>query len=417
MEDNESMSSCTFKYLQNIRNYSNELNLNNVASLSKNFGQYEEGKDGNLGMMKPNRLPSFGKGLPDMSLMALKSEDPLPIPNVSKADNLYNWIGMDMDKGAPITQPMASKTSIQKQALEEQRKRDEKTKAKERRKKDLNNARARKSRLKKKKFYEELEGKYNELQEELERKDKLIEDLKAALFAKESTTAVPVGEANQKYKVDLLEDCDHLLQNLSKNKEFCAKEREIAELYQPFGTERVKTINSAFNTIVENIHPEEFKILFKYCDTNLNKRVKRSEKDQGESSEYKTYASKILKNINNTTMKHLKGLKDQVKSTIAEVLKFRTEVLKTMIGIQAFQDDNMNFISPTTNSKKGSLPQSLSETHKLSQTISMNELWSIHKRTLSVDQNGEEVIRDSSRSRRKSVPQKEFQINHLFLEY
>jgi hypothetical protein len=49
------------------------------------------------------------------------------------------------------------------------KKRDEKIIAKERRKKELNNARARKSRLKKKKFFNELEGKYYELEDQLEK--------------------------------------------------------------------------------------------------------------------------------------------------------------------------------------------------------------------------------------------------------
>ena len=59
-----------------------------------------------------------------------------------------------------------------------------------------------------------------------------------------------------------------------------------------------------------------------------------------DSSEYKNYATRVLQSQNSVTIKGLKTLKDQVKSTIAEVLNLRTEVMKTMVSIQDFQDCN-----------------------------------------------------------------------------
>ena len=155
----------------------------------------------------------------------------------------------------------------------EKKKRDEKLKAKERRKKNLNNARARKSRLKKKKFYEELENKISELENELAQKNILIEEFKNSLLQKEKNSNLGIQEENK-------EQPENILQNLSTSKEFRDKEREIADLYTPFGQERIKLINSAFTTIIQNLHPDEFKILFKHSDLISHKRVKRTEKDK-----------------------------------------------------------------------------------------------------------------------------------------
>ena len=167
--------------------------------------------------------------------------------------------------------------------MKELKKRDEKAIAKERRKKNLNNARARKSRLKKKKFYEELEIKCGELENQIKEKDEIISELRKALQQKETENVHIMNDNVQTNNETLITDCDNLLLNLSNNKEFRAKEREIAELFAPYGPERVKIINTAFSTLVENLYPEEFKILFKNISMQSNKRVKRGENEEGDS--------------------------------------------------------------------------------------------------------------------------------------
>lgn len=144
-------------------------------------------------------------------------------------------------------------------SFSEKKKREEKCKAKEKRKKILNNARARKSRLKKKKFYKELEDKIIELENELAQKNSLIEEMQKEFFKK-------TGNYKNEGKEESKEIPENILTNLSNTKEFIEKERKIADLYTPFGSERVKLINSAFTTIIQNLHPDEFKILFKHSD-------------------------------------------------------------------------------------------------------------------------------------------------------
>ena len=80
--------------------------MNNATSYEKNFSNQYNPKEPNHSLLKISRFPSkiiiphiflgFRKTGHELSLMALKSED--PVPGVSKADNLVNWLGMEMDK-------------------------------------------------------------------------------------------------------------------------------------------------------------------------------------------------------------------------------------------------------------------------------------------------------------------------------
>lgn len=58
------------------------------------------------------------------------------------------------------------------------------------------------------------------------------------------------------------------------------KEQELAKQFAPFGSERLKVVDKAFSTILENLFPEEYKILFKYSEAIGHKRTKKTENDE-----------------------------------------------------------------------------------------------------------------------------------------
>jgi predicted nuclease with TOPRIM domain len=153
------------------------------------------------------------------------------------------------------------------------KKRDEKALAKENRKKDLNNARARKSRLKKKKFFLTLEDKYKELEDKIEQRENKIAELETQI----QSQTKHCNNSQKEYTKDLINDCNTIIEHFPKSKEFQLKEQEIAKQYAPFGSERVRVIDKAFSTILENLYPDEYKIIFKQSEAAGHKRMKKSE--------------------------------------------------------------------------------------------------------------------------------------------
>lgn len=176
------------------------------------------------------------------------------------------------------------------------KKRETKALDKEKRKKELNNARARRSRLKKKKHFENLEEKVTDLENQLAEKDMMIQQLSHKL-QQVIQASVKQELSKKEYEQELLNECQMISESLPKNKDFKAKELELAEKFSAFGSERIKIMESAFTTIIENLYPDEYKILFRQVDFDPSKRAKWSEKDENgrerlpDLSEHYNYSS------------------------------------------------------------------------------------------------------------------------------
>lgn len=87
------------------------------------------------------------------------------------------------------------------------------------------------------------------------------------------------SNSNVEYKKELVNDYNTILEHMSKNKEFKLKEQELAKQFAPFGSERLKVVDKAFSTILENLFPEEYKILFKCSEAIGHKRTKITENE------------------------------------------------------------------------------------------------------------------------------------------
>ena len=78
----------------------------------------------------------------------------------------------------------------------------------------------------------------------------------------------------KKYKNFLVKDWVKALQQLPDREAILLKEKELFEnKFGPYGSERLKIINAAFSTIIDNLLPDEFRVFFKYIDKDIPKNL------------------------------------------------------------------------------------------------------------------------------------------------
>lgn len=145
-----------------------------------------------------------------------------------------------------------------------------------------NKARSKNYRERKKKYYTDLEGQVETLQEEI----KKLKDENKLLKTRINTLQINQDDSSSS---KLLQEQQYLFETLPKmykeepEKVTYSMLENVRDKYGPFGTERVKVLKHAFRTIIENVIPLDLKplaVAFNVMDSTEVVRLIRHRKLQ-----------------------------------------------------------------------------------------------------------------------------------------
>ena len=304
--------------------------------------------------------------------------------------------------------------------------------------KELNNARARKSRLRKKKYFEELEEKVKQLETELTTKDAQISELQMKLIEYEYEGGESSAEDIKKYKKYLIKDCVKILQQIPDKQAILFKEKELSEKFDPYGSERLKIINAAFSTIIDNLLPDSFRIFFKYIEKNIPKNLNEYQKYMNTKKYVKSElwndtkfhefinhlyslnpSEEQLNNFFENIREPIIEVKQEMKDGVSLLLDARNSIFKSMAKL-----DGCKHYFSNQHSTKDQIIQSIIRTNTISSSINPFSIWNINKRQIKTALNIElkdkelfnQTIENANEDAESQEPQKDNEIKEYIIE-
>lgn len=220
--------------------------------------------------------------------------------------------------------------------------------------------------MKKKQYFRELEEEMDGLKEQLEIKDAKIAELNHKIISYEiNHTSSP--DDLKGYKDTLIQNWLALVENMPEDEFMLEKQEELNEKFSAFGSERLNTLDSSFKSILENLCPDTFTLVFKY----LSKPAVTPATPEYE--QYKTVLSKFTAG----EVKILKNLKNSFKTGITTLFKSRSDLLKSMAILGEMEKSAKSCVLRKSKSGIKEKISQLAQTHTLT-----DEIWDIQRKVV-----------------------------------
>lgn len=261
-----------------------------------------------------------------------------------------------------------------------------------------NKERARKARQRKKKYYEDLEKRAEYLEKKVVELNKELDFCRQKIQVFEGQRN-PLSTPQTSFQSWLMDECINMLKTMPENSKFMETCSRITDSYGPYGTERVKILNNAFDSIMENILWAGSKIVFYILDKDKPSTVsefdnywklKKFEKFEKYPDPFvrKWFDSRSVMNLTRSQADHFYSniftkfaeLKDEYLKAIQMLFEAKERLYKVLMMHDMFK---RNFMSKSIT--KDQYLALFKDMKEWDVKLSYEQIFNIQKRNIDID--------------------------------